>query len=117
MRSLVLAAICVFFISPASARDVYFCNTLENIEIESGKLTKHQLQNFKMQVTQSMITLTGDNYFNGAKFDIKWWRDETFWNASGSSNAGHIAFEEPLFHFAFVSFDHVKAIAARCDKF
>jgi len=117
MRSLLLVFICVFFISPASARDVYFCNALENIEIERGKLTKYQLQNFKMLVTQSRITVTGDHYFNGAKFDITWWRDKTFWNASGSSNAGHIAFEEPFFNFAFVSYDHVRAIAARCDKF
>ena len=115
MRALFLAFICMILTSPAFARDIYFCNSLENLEINEGKLTKYNLQNFKMLVTQSSITITGDSYFNGANFDVSYWGSSTFWDAS--DDGAHISFQEPFFHFAFVTYDGITAISARCDKF
>ena len=115
MRALFVAFICVIFISPASAQDVYFCNTLENLEVKGEKITKYKLQNFKMLVSRPSVIITGDSYFNGAKFDVDWWGDATFWNASAGD--GYIAFEEPFFNFAFLAYDGITVISARCDKF
>lgn len=115
MRYLFLTLIGVMLISPASAQDVYFCNSLADIRVEQDETKKFKPQNFKMLVTQSSITITGDNYFDGTKFDVDLWVAGNFWEASKSG--GYIAFNEPDFNFAFLGYDTVKIITARCDKF
>lgn len=116
MRYLILFLFVILGSAPAYANTVYFCESEVLAVIKDGQLTEYADIKFKMNVSETTVKMSDDDFFNGKVFNVIEWGSPTVWQAQRSYGAT-LSFHEGDLHFTYPHFEQIVAISATCDKF